>query len=65
MCFFWALSIVENEKKTIPFIKNTEVQESLATYLSQNIDHFKTENSHFYKDFYDRYSTTATFFLPT
>jgi hypothetical protein len=61
-CLFWALTIIEEENINISNLSKEIFINSLCEFLSLHIDKFKTENSHFTKEFRERYDTTANFF---
>ncbi|NRR21143.1 DUF262 domain-containing protein [Brevibacillus sp. MS2.2] len=61
-CLFWALSILENEKIDLNLINNPDFKKKLVNIVANNIDKYKTDNSHFYKEFNERYTFTASIF---
>ena len=61
-CIIWALSILELEEISKDKIFNKEYYDELADYIIKNIDKYKTERSHFYKEVNERYETTSKFF---
>jgi hypothetical protein len=60
-CILWGLTILENEKISLAKFKSKGFINEVVDYFSKNIDTFKTENSHFAKEFNDRYYITALF----
>lgn len=61
-CLLWALIILEKEGVNYKSINEESILGDLELYLKDNIAKYKIENSHFYKEVIERYTTTADFF---
>lgn len=59
-CLLWALSICENEEISIS--EDEILIKDFANFFSDNIINYNDHDYHFYKEIFNRYSTTAKFF---
>ncbi len=60
-CLYWAISIVETEKKTI-IAPDLEIRDALVHYFKENIDKYTTVRSSFANILFERFNCTAAFF---
>ncbi|RID81947.1 HNH endonuclease family protein [Mesobacillus zeae] len=61
-CLYWMISILEVENKNLDFFDDSKIRAKLISKISSNIDKYRIEQSHFYKEFIGRYNFTAGLF---
>lgn len=59
---FWMLSILKNERQKISRFKRVENLNAFVNYISENIDIYTTDRSHFYVNVINRYNNMVEFF---
>lgn len=61
-CMYWVFRVIENEEFTLKDVINNEMLLELSHIFISNIEIFTLENSHFYKEFNQRYRFTLEIF---
>lgn len=59
-CLLWAISILNEEKISIESLFEKKNVKKIEKYLSKNINHFTSEQSHYYTEIITRHKSTAT-----
>jgi len=59
-CFLWGLSVIEMEE--VSFEYDDHLIKEISEYIAENIQFYSEQDSHYYKQVIERYSTTAHFF---